>query len=55
VVPPVNARLIASAIGSPQIEMIGLENSFHVATLDNDQDVIVDRSLRFIERVTARR
>ncbi len=55
VVPPVNARLIATAIGSPQIEMVGLENSFHVATLDNDQDVIVDRSLRFIERVTARR
>lgn len=54
VVPPVNARLIAGAIASPHIEMIALENSYHVATLDNDQDVIIRHSLRFIEQVTAR-
>ncbi len=48
VVPPVNGALIASRIGARRIEQVALENSYHVATLDHDQDVIAAEILRFI-------
>lgn len=51
VVPPVNGRLIAGAIGSARIEQVALANSYHVATLDHDQDLIIAESLRFIREV----
>lgn len=31
--------------------MIVLENSYHVATLDHDQQIIIDQTLAFIEHV----
>jgi carboxylesterase len=52
VVPPVNSRLIASAIQSSHIEQIALPNSYHVATLDNDQPLIIEQSLRFIRALS---
>jgi carboxylesterase len=51
VVPPVNGDLIANAIGAHQIERMALENSYHVATLDNDQEKIITGSLRFIRAI----
>lgn len=53
VVPPVNGRLIAGAIASPRIEQVALANSYHVATLDHDQGLIIEESLRFIRAVAS--
>src|ERR671917_468634 len=35
-------------LGGEDKELVWLENSYHVATLDNDADLIVERSVRFI-------
>jgi carboxylesterase len=36
-----------------QLDLVRLENSYHVATLDNDADRIVQGSVEFIHRVTS--
>ena len=43
VVPAANARRIAERIASADTRLLWLDNSYHVATLDNDKDLIVDR------------
>lgn len=53
VVDPSSARIIASSVSSREIDERTLENSFHVATLDNDAPEIFDASAEFIARVTA--
>lgn len=55
VVPPMSSALLLSRISSSDVTEIWLENSFHVATLDNDAPLIHDESVRFIERLTAGR
>jgi carboxylesterase len=51
VVPPVESGdLLAAESGGP-VERIWLENSFHVATLDNDKDEIEKRSVEFAHQV----
>jgi carboxylesterase len=52
VVPPTNSDHIASAVGGP-VERVTLERSYHVATLDFDKDLIVERTLEFAAKVTA--
>ena len=47
VVPAVNAMEIVRTISSDDIRLLWLNNSYHVATLDNDKDLIVDRVGRF--------
>lgn len=47
VVPPVNATILASLVASNDIRMRWLDNSYHVATLDNDKDLIVDSVGKF--------
>jgi carboxylesterase len=47
VVPPDNSRLILEKISSVEKELVSLKNSYHVATLDYDQQTIIDLSLRF--------
>lgn len=47
VVPPVNGELIADAIPGSVTSII-LEDSYHVATLDNDLPKIITETLRFI-------
>ena len=47
VVPPANAMSIAETISSDDIRILWLRNSYHVSTLDNDKDLIVDRVGRF--------
>lgn len=49
VVPPANAQLIHDEIGSERKTLYPLKNSYHVATLDYDQRIIIDKTLKFIE------
>ncbi|WP_338751556.1 alpha/beta hydrolase [Bacillus sp. FJAT-52991] len=48
VVPPENSEEIFANIASLDKEKIKLDNSYHVATLDNDQSLIIERTLNFI-------
>jgi carboxylesterase len=52
VVDPSSARIIASQVSSRDITERVLENSYHVATLDNDAPAIFEESAAFIRRVT---
>ncbi len=49
VVPKNNAKYTIKNLGSKQKKLIWLQNSYHVATLDNDQDKIVQKSREFID------
>jgi carboxylesterase len=53
VVEPENAALIASAVSSQDIRTAWLENSYHVATLDNDRMQVFGRSLEFVRSLAA--
>jgi len=52
VVDPSSARIIASQVSSRAVEEHILENSYHVATLDNDAPTIFEESVQFVRRVT---
>jgi carboxylesterase len=52
VVDPSSARIIQSKVSSRDVEERVLENSYHVATLDNDAPVIFEESVKFVRRVT---
>ena len=52
VVPPRSSALLLSRVSSKDVTEVVLENSFHVATLDNDADLIEQTSLEFVARVT---
>jgi carboxylesterase len=51
VVPPASSRYFLDHISSTDVTEIWLENSYHVATLDNDAPLIHDESVRFIRRI----
>lgn len=53
VVPALSWKLFLDRTGSTDVTHIVLENSYHVATLDNDADLIFAESVEFIERVSA--
>ncbi len=53
VVDPSSARIILSTVSSRDLEERVLEESFHVATLDNDAETIYAGSVEFIRRLTA--
>jgi carboxylesterase len=50
VVPPGNTTYVAEHVGSTDVEVVWLERSYHVATLDYDADVIFERSTEFIAK-----
>jgi carboxylesterase len=52
VVHPQNAPFIYDHIGSDQKELVWMENSYHVATLDNDKEMIAARTLEFIRKLS---
>lgn len=52
VVEPSNSAWILANVASSQAEEIILEDSYHVATLDNDAEMIFDTSLEFARTVT---
>ena len=51
IIPASSSALILSRISSRDVTEILLEDSYHVATLDNDASRIFDESAKFIERV----
>ena len=51
--PVSNTEIIMEEIGSSDKNRIDLVNSFHVATLDYDQELIFQNSLTFIKRTTS--
>ncbi|MEO7351597.1 MAG: esterase, partial [Marmoricola sp.] len=53
VVDPSSARIILTGVASSDVHEERLENSYHVATLDNDAEHIFEGSAAFIERVSA--
>jgi carboxylesterase len=52
VVPASSSALILARISSRDVTEVLLEDSFHVATIDNDSPRIFDESAKFIERTT---
>ena len=52
VVPPTNGEYILSRIASQEKRILWLEDSYHVATLDNDKEKIVQESIAFIQAHT---
>lgn len=53
VVQPRSSALILSRVSSKDVTEVVLENSFHVATLDHEADIIETSSIDFVHRVTA--
>jgi carboxylesterase len=47
VVEPVNSAIILAGVSSTDVTEVLLENSFHVATQDNDAPLIFERSVEF--------
>jgi carboxylesterase len=54
-VKPKNSRRLIERAGSPKKELIGLPNSYHVATLDYDADMIFERTLAFARSLVTER
>lgn len=52
VVPPGDSDFLASQVSGP-VERVSCDRSYHVATLDYDRDMIIERSLDFVAKVTA--
>lgn len=52
VVPPANAEHILHKINSTEKRLYWLENSYHVATLDNDKEIVIQESLAFLQAHT---
>ena len=51
VVPSSDSDLLAASVSGP-VERVSLDRSYHVATIDHDQDLIIDTALEFVARVT---
>jgi carboxylesterase len=49
-----NVRLIMRGIGGP-VETVLLENSYHMITVDQERDQVIERSARFFNEVAATR
>jgi carboxylesterase len=52
VVEPENSSYILGHLGSQDVREVILEDSYHVATLDNDLPTIIDESLTFVTRLS---
>jgi len=50
VVPRISATFTMKMLGSKDKELIWLENSYHVAPLDYDKELIAKKSIEFIEK-----
>ena len=48
VVPPKNQREIFAGIGSVDKKMVELADSYHVATMDNDKELVFAKTLEFV-------
>ncbi|HWG22799.1 alpha/beta hydrolase [Actinospica sp.] len=54
IVHPRNSALVLAKVGSTDKREVVLAESYHVATLDNDADLIFANSAEFVERIGAR-
>ncbi|OCA90526.1 lipase [Bacillus sp. FJAT-27225] len=54
VVPPENSKEIYEKVSSKDKDIVYLENSYHVATLDNDKERIAEECIKFITEHTGR-
>ena len=52
VVDPVNSEVLAASVSGP-VRTITLDDSFHVATQDHDQELLIVEMLSFIKEVTS--
>ena len=52
VVDPSSGEIVLSRVSSRDVTERTLENSYHVATLDNDAEIIFAESAEFVRRVT---
>lgn len=52
VVPPANGPYILEHVSSRDKELLWLENSYHVATLDYDRELIIARCTEFMRRLS---
>lgn len=50
-VPPENAQALPELVGTPDVELVELPRSYHVATLDWDAPLLQERIDAFVERV----
>jgi carboxylesterase len=50
-VPPSNGPYIVEHIGARDKQLVWLENSYHVATLDGDKELIAEQTLQFIQNL----
>jgi carboxylesterase len=51
VVEPINSRIVLDGVRSEDIREVVLQDSYHVATLDNDAPLIFSESVEFANRV----
>lgn len=51
VVNPRNGPRIVRLLGANRVELLWLDNSYHVATLDNDKELIAQRTTAFIQSI----
>jgi carboxylesterase len=49
-----NVRTVVRGVGGP-VETVLLENSYHMITVDQERDQVIDRSVRFFNEVAATR
>ena len=54
IVNPNNGLRIVEGLGAARVELLWLENSYHVATLDNDKELICQRAAAFINSIAGR-
>jgi carboxylesterase len=54
VIPAGSSALIMDRVGSEEKDLVSLENSYHVATLDNDAELIFERTHEFAESLASR-
>ena len=54
VVSPANGRIIPNLLTVSRVESLWLDNSYHVATIDNDKDLICERACGFIHSIVNR-
>lgn len=54
-VPPANAQAIPDLVGAGgHVEVLPLERSYHLATMDLDLDLLVERTAAFLDELAAR-
>ncbi|CAN5807129.1 alpha/beta fold hydrolase [soil metagenome] len=54
VVNPTNGPRIAGLVGSARVELNWLDNSYHVATIDFDKELIAQKTIAFIRSIAGR-